>query len=437
MGLRCSLFGHAYGEPVTERDRERRGDEAVVTVREVRRCSRCGAESVLSENTEVRHLETDSSSAETSQTGDTSPASAGAGATATDEDSATEDGSVDVAELVEDAETDAGPEPSRTREPAAASGGAEATDVTTETGETATGTGDEDAVIIKEGPDDADVDSETPTRAEPETPTGAEPETPTGAEPETPTGAEPETPTRAEPETPTRAEPETPTGADGDPATEPETTAAEEPDAHPRSAEEPDAQPQADGPEDAEVASTGTGDDEQARFGESAPDDTAEFVGGDQSTPAEPNREPATEAPGADEEPTSEPETDARGLDAVDDIDAEVEPATEETAEPETMFGTADAEETDPWKERSDSEGEDRGEWDDPAFQFAEAERGGPERGPTGITAEGTLDVDRAVESSDRGLVCPECGFTKGPGSSLRAGDICPECHRGYLAGSE
>ena len=93
----------------------------------------------------------------------------------------------------------------------------------------------------------------------------------------------------------------------------------------------------------------------------------------------------------------------------------------------------------DPWKERPASEEEDR-DWSDPAFQFAEESaeaEAGPDRGPSGITSEGALDVEQAAESPKGGLVCPECGFTEGPGSSLRAGDICPECHRGYLAGSE
>lgn len=53
MGLRCSLFGHDYGDPVAEREREERGAEVVVTEREVRACRRCGAETVVSENTRV------------------------------------------------------------------------------------------------------------------------------------------------------------------------------------------------------------------------------------------------------------------------------------------------------------------------------------------------------------------------------------------------
>jgi hypothetical protein len=52
MGLRC-LLGHDYGDTRIEREREERGDELVVTVTEVEECSRCGETRVVSENTEV------------------------------------------------------------------------------------------------------------------------------------------------------------------------------------------------------------------------------------------------------------------------------------------------------------------------------------------------------------------------------------------------
>ena len=58
MGLRC-LIGHDFGEVLTDRDREERGDEVVVTVREYRECDRCGEVRVVSENKEVRHRETE------------------------------------------------------------------------------------------------------------------------------------------------------------------------------------------------------------------------------------------------------------------------------------------------------------------------------------------------------------------------------------------
>lgn len=54
MGVTCSLLGHDYGDVETDREREERGDEVIVTTRELRVCSRCGAELVMSENTEVR-----------------------------------------------------------------------------------------------------------------------------------------------------------------------------------------------------------------------------------------------------------------------------------------------------------------------------------------------------------------------------------------------
>ncbi|MFC7166772.1 DUF7093 family protein [Halospeciosus flavus] len=54
MGLKCSLLGHDYGDVEVERSREEQGNEVVETVREVKHCERCGAESVVSENTEVR-----------------------------------------------------------------------------------------------------------------------------------------------------------------------------------------------------------------------------------------------------------------------------------------------------------------------------------------------------------------------------------------------
>lgn len=54
MGLRCSLLGHEFGPPETERNREERGDEVVITIKELQVCTRCGAEQVTSESTEVR-----------------------------------------------------------------------------------------------------------------------------------------------------------------------------------------------------------------------------------------------------------------------------------------------------------------------------------------------------------------------------------------------
>ncbi len=56
MGLRC-LLGCDWGEPEIEREREERGDEVIITVNEVKTCSRCGKQQVVSENTEVTSLD--------------------------------------------------------------------------------------------------------------------------------------------------------------------------------------------------------------------------------------------------------------------------------------------------------------------------------------------------------------------------------------------
>ncbi|MCY4729430.1 hypothetical protein KY092_02520 [Natronomonas gomsonensis] len=53
MGLKCSLLGHAFEPADVEREREEQGSEVVTVVRELERCTRCGAERVVSESTEV------------------------------------------------------------------------------------------------------------------------------------------------------------------------------------------------------------------------------------------------------------------------------------------------------------------------------------------------------------------------------------------------
>ncbi|TKR25751.1 DUF7093 family protein [Natronomonas salsuginis] len=53
MGLRCSILGHAFEDAGVEREREEQGSEVVTTEREIEQCRHCGAERVVSENTEV------------------------------------------------------------------------------------------------------------------------------------------------------------------------------------------------------------------------------------------------------------------------------------------------------------------------------------------------------------------------------------------------
>lgn len=53
MGLRC-ILGHDFGDRQSEGEREDRGDEVVVTMREYRECARCGYRRIISENKEVK-----------------------------------------------------------------------------------------------------------------------------------------------------------------------------------------------------------------------------------------------------------------------------------------------------------------------------------------------------------------------------------------------
>jgi Zn-finger nucleic acid-binding protein len=57
MSLKCSLFGHNYGETERRRNREENGTELVETTREIKACTRCGDTLVVSEATEVKTLQ--------------------------------------------------------------------------------------------------------------------------------------------------------------------------------------------------------------------------------------------------------------------------------------------------------------------------------------------------------------------------------------------
>ncbi|MFB6137854.1 MAG: hypothetical protein ABEJ42_05875 [Halobacteriaceae archaeon] len=59
MSLSCTLLGHDWGATERAREREEGENEVVETVREYRECTRCGAQDVVSENTEVRSVEPD------------------------------------------------------------------------------------------------------------------------------------------------------------------------------------------------------------------------------------------------------------------------------------------------------------------------------------------------------------------------------------------
>lgn len=60
MSLKCSVFGHSFGDADVTREREEDGSEVIITVTETETCTRCGETRVISENKEVTTLETPS-----------------------------------------------------------------------------------------------------------------------------------------------------------------------------------------------------------------------------------------------------------------------------------------------------------------------------------------------------------------------------------------
>jgi hypothetical protein len=53
MGLKCSLFGHAFDERDVVQERESTGSQVVTVAKDVERCSRCGSTRIVSTNKEV------------------------------------------------------------------------------------------------------------------------------------------------------------------------------------------------------------------------------------------------------------------------------------------------------------------------------------------------------------------------------------------------
>ncbi|WP_232687230.1 MSCRAMM family adhesin SdrC [Halobacterium zhouii] len=325
MGLRCSLLGHDYGEPFVERGREERGNEVVVTERELQECSRCGAENVTTENTEVRSIEpTDSatssdagasgaSTGAESTAGGSASGRAGASPSGGETADATSGAFTSASDAIERAEADMQTDSSGT------AGGASAADAdaTAAGADTATDAGEDDAVIIDDSADEDTAGSEQWDEQ---------------------ADVDPD--------------------ADHDPAPDPDGEDVEFVDG-----------PQTGG----DNTSTDTGASDAASAGQS---------GGAQAVAAE----------RSDDRPRGEwPDHDGE--------DAGVDATTDDTS---FQFG-------------------------DESEQFVEAD--------TGFTSAGPIEQSESEDDLDFALYCPECGFERrAAGSSLRAGDICPDCRKGYLA---
>ena len=378
MGLRC-LLGHDFGEPELRREREEDGDEVVTTVTEVKTCARCGETQVVSENTEVTTME---------QLAD--EAAAGAEASGTDP-TATGPG-VDGAAAGESEPSVGSPVDS------AADAEPGATDSVVD----ATADGDVDDAVI--------IDDEPTAPGDGRSGDGVEA-----------------------------------AGADDGPAVD----AGDD-----------------DAAADATVDETADDGDDGAELLESGPDGEAGSLGGGEEYAEYPEAEAA-------ESPTDE-DRDAETDDGVI-LDEEDEPAAdrERGAWPEVDEADDAGAETTPWP---DQRGEDEGfsaevgeggagdvefgggltpesagsAAEDEDAEYVEA----PERDAdevdgtvesregetepadtgTGITRAESPDLQTSTSEAATEYHCPECGMNReADGNSMRAGDICPECKRGYV----
>lgn len=347
MGLRCSLLGHDFGDPEVEETREERGDEVVVTVREIERCSRCDEMRVCAENKEVTAIGgTGEEPTTTNRRGDAADRSASGGQPTDSGGSASETG------------------PS--------SGG----DTSASGAESATAT---DATAA----DDAATASEEPTASATDDPPVTE--------------SDPSTTAVSGDETPKSM-------ASGDSVPDEATDDAiilgdddGEPDAGGTTlpGERASREPESDDPDD-ESDWSWQGESEGGDWPDSGEQATA-----DASEPTDSTNWPDHDG-------------DDEGYDAT--------PNEGESAEGVEFMGTTPT--------RSD--GPTTGESSGFGSQSRHGEDDSEGIGITRDTDAKRADVDDDVETE---FYCPECGLVHPSGeSSLRPGDICPECKKGYIA---
>ncbi|QZP37028.1 DUF7093 family protein [Halobaculum magnesiiphilum] len=426
MGLRC-LLGHDFSEPRTERDREVRGDEVITTITEVKECRRCGETRVVSENKEVT----------SAGRGRADPGAAGAHS-----DRSTADGT----DGVDGAVPDATPDASTPNAPASNETMADAPtpDESTPDATTADATPDERAVG-SDGPPDGTVaaDEASDGEATGDAATGdgtAAPEDgfdhPTAESADGAVDADveedaeiidaegdaggqhtrsqaPESETRERghgewPDADANRRGEDPAG-DDDPA--PEDDAASE--------ARTDVVPDAKRADEAGAAADPT--DEDAEFIDSdGPGDWPERAGEDEGYDAELGGD--DEGVSVDGNLTPQVDPEVTEQEDVEFIEADTEAATDERSAAPAAADDG----------RGAAGGDDVAGGTEPASDAGGTERGS-NTGGSGPSAS-NVELQTTVDNVDTVYVCPDCGNNEPVGaSSMRAGDICPECKRGYI----
>lgn len=441
MGIRC-LLGHDFGETEIEREREEDGDEMVATIREVETCRRCGTERVISENKEVTSIRT------ATEVGLGSGDRAG-DATAGDEPEPT----TSDAEIV-DSDAESGTASTSDREQANESTATSdrmaaddaATDdesITSDSTPADVGAGDAangvEGAIADEGLDDSESDDgvilpeEDPQRGRGEWPDAEQAENTTPAE--TTGGLESGAGTDVGTDIGVDSSP-TP---DSDPGSNADSDAGE-------SSEETDTGTSAaagepavadDEREDVEIL----GDDDEADGGDAASasgpaEDAASVTGSEDPADLAPDESAARGAAGNesaregiergddDGETTAWP--DHGGAD--EGFDAEVGGSEDVSFSGNRLTPDVDAQAPEPDAEYVETDTEQAG------TNMPQEPRSRKDV-DTGIAREESASIDLSDVSDDAKYYCPNCGLTRSAGeSSMRAGDICPECRKGYIA---
>lgn len=434
MALRCTVFGHDWGETDVEREREEEGSEVVVSVREVRTCDRCGSEDVLGESMEVTAL-------------DQQPAEP-----ATEEPDRT---------------------PEQTEPPEQSYEGDRDDGVILDDASEGGDTDDQDPRAWPERPEHERADDE-PREPEPWPETARPDEDDRGPE-ERFVGAEHPSPDTSE-GAPAPGQ-EEPASVEREPAADRETPPFDGDDPTPErgtgapdragggeiiDASEDDRGPADGDPDGTEVARPDTPDTAPGDVEEGGPGPGA---GPEEGTTGREDEDPAGD--GTVDIPTAESDPDDPEAAARDPSDSEsglggreaeaaAEEAQEDTAPGVHDAGTgATAEGTDDGPEEPAAMGPDatqRPEDDAEILDETDTteqsrvtasepvdpdEVGGPRDSPPGETG-GAADDDRGPSPEHIEFYCPECGFVDdSTWPSRRAGDICPECQRSYLAERE
>lgn len=412
MGLRC-LLGHDFSEPRTERDREVRGDEVITTITEVKECSRCGETRVVSENKEVTSAGLSRDDA--------------AGADPTGEDTGATAGSTTADTPTADSPTVDAP----TADPADTTGTPAATDAAASDRST-----DEPAPADEAGDDGAD-DAAAVTEDGFDHPTAE--------------------PTDGAVDADAEEDVEILDADDGEPAQPSEAQGrdhGEWPDADanrrghdgPEGDDEPTEWPDADGPH-----SPAEGEDEDVEFiggsAEPASEDAAANEArtdvvpdakraDDPGAAADPAGEDAEfidgdgpgdwpEQPGEDEGYDAELDGDDAGVSVDGNLTPQVDPEVARQEDVEFIETDADAaaEQNSVASASADDGRGDIGGGDGSVTDAVDAGRSTP-----------NVELQTTVDNVDTVYVCPDCGNNEPVGaSSMRAGDICPECKRGYI----